>query len=149
MKARVCAAVVAASVSPFSSAAVLAAAPFATGGVAAPLAKHMADCNRHDAKALAAGFAEDAKLYIGNGDAVVSGRAAIEKFYADFFPKNRVTSRVVARSLYGNYMVDRERLTFNGHVLCCVGSVYEMRGALIQSTRFYMADQLLRKLTGS
>lgn len=125
-----------------------AAESIAARGVAAPLAKHMADYNRHDAKRLAASFAEDAALYIGNGPAVVSGRAAIEKFYADFFRKNRVTSKVVARSVYGNYVVDTERLSFNGHVLCCVGSVYEMKGAKIRSTRFYMSDKILRELTG-
>lgn len=118
-------------------------------GIAAPLGPHMAAYNRHDAKALAASFAPDATVYIGNGAAVVTGRDAIEKFYAGFFSKNRVKSRVTARSTYGNYVVDTERLRFNGHDLCCVASVYEMQGGEIQSLRFYMSDDILKQLTAS
>lgn len=125
------------------------AASVSNAGVAAPLAPHMAAYNRHDAKALAASFAADATLFIGNGAAAVKGRDAIEKFYADFFSKNRVKSRVTTRSIYGNYIVDTERLRFNGHDLCCVASVYEMREGQIQALRFYMADKVLAELTGS
>lgn len=127
----------------------VAAASVSNVGVAAPLAPHMAAYNRHDAKALAASFASDAAVYIGNGAAVVNGRDAIEKFYAGFFSKNRVKSRVTARSIYGNYVVDTERLRFNGHDLCCVASVYEMHEGQIQSLRFYMPDKVLKELTAS
>lgn len=60
--------------------------------------------------------------------------------------QRRVKSRVTVRSIYGNCVVDTERLRFNGHDLCCVASVYEMREGQIQSLRFYMAD---KELTGS
>lgn len=94
--------------------------------------------NKQDVKAFAAVFAADVEVYNQIGDSIpsLSGRASVEKRYAEIFkkyPKNYST--LTARIVEGAYVIDHELVTGRKQPLRIV-AIYEVKSGLIQRCWF-------------
>ena len=77
---------------------------FVTGGAFSQVSKliedHFAALNRHDVKAIAAGYADSAKVYSPNWEGAKSGRAGITDVYARYFTSTPDLSYKVVNIIY-------------------------------------------------
>ena len=91
--------------------------------------------NARDLEAFAATYSEDVKLYRPpQAEPSVSGQKALREFYAkERFNRPQLHAQIVNRMVFGNRVVDHERITGVRDKPFDAAAVYEVSGGLIRS----------------
>jgi hypothetical protein len=93
--------------------------------------------NAHDLEGFCATYADDAKVYSGNGqEMLLDGKAAIRERYRDRFSDPSLRARIASRLVLGSVVVDYEEIFEGGsaHPRFAI-VVYEVRSGAIASSR--------------
>ena len=98
--------------------------------------------NARDLDAFVACYTEDVKLYRAHQpEPAIVGRKALAEFYAtQRFNRPKLHAQIVNRMVFGNKVVDHERITGVRDDPFDAAAVYEVSGGLIQAAWFFTED---------
>ncbi len=93
--------------------------------------------NRQDVKAFAATYSDTVKVYnFNDNEPYLTGNAALEKSYAEFFKKNPSNfAAIQSRIIEGNYVIDKEKVTSTTYTFFGT-AIYLVQNGLIQKVWF-------------
>jgi hypothetical protein len=105
----------------------------------APVQRQLEAYNARDLARFVAEYADDVKVYRPpQAEPVLDGKAALAAHYANHrFNLPQLHAEVVSRMVFGNKVIDQERVTGVGDAAMEVAAVYEVRDGKIAAAWFF------------
>lgn len=98
--------------------------------------KQLEAYNKRDIDAFVATYTDHIKLYKYPNHLISEGHEALRKEYLSFFEKAPdLNAQIVNRMVLGNKVIDKEKVTFNGHTIYAI-AIYEVQNGKISKVTF-------------
>ena len=98
--------------------------------------KQLEAYNARDIDAFIATYSDDIKLYRFPNSAISEGKVVMKTQYGAMFSSiEDLNAEIVNRTVIGNKVIDKEKVTANGNVFYAV-AIYEVTNGLISSVTF-------------